>query len=267
MERSRRISVESLCGEGYRDIICYPRYEIEELQNRLTELRELGIESVEFTGNKIVRNIPVLGKGNVGLVVIAYGKMGKAALKIRRVDADRFTMQHEAQMLQMANEVNVGPRLLGLTPNFLLMAYIKGSSFHDWMTALSGGKAKRRLQNTLSSILEQAWKLDHKGVDHGQLSNAEKHVIVDPNDIPQIVDFETASTSRQVSNLTSICNYLFLRDQIAEPVQERIGWINRNSLITALRAYKSNRSRESFVQILETCTLFEAPSQTSDTIA
>lgn len=43
----------------------------------------------------------------------------KVALKIRRTDADRSQMYHEADMLKKANSVDVGPKLLDVSENFL----------------------------------------------------------------------------------------------------------------------------------------------------
>lgn len=75
----------------------------------------------------------VLGKGCVGIVVLAYTKDRKAALKIRRMDADRSRMQHEAEMLDRANLVHVGPRLLGVSKNFLLMQFVDGHLLPKWL--------------------------------------------------------------------------------------------------------------------------------------
>ncbi|MEM2355879.1 MAG: serine/threonine protein kinase, partial [Candidatus Bathyarchaeia archaeon] len=100
------MSVEELVEEPYVTTICYPRPSRTELQKRLKELRKLGISTIEFSGEKQVLNLHVLGKGCVGLVVKAYKASGDAvAIKIRRVDADRSMMQHEAEMLKVANSV------------------------------------------------------------------------------------------------------------------------------------------------------------------
>ncbi len=191
MKNNKKTPLKSLQEEKYGNVICYPTYNAEELKHRLKELRKLKIEAVEFIGQKLVSNIPVLGKGCVGIIVRAYRENERIALKIRRKDANRSTMQHEAQMLKKANEVSVGPQLLEINKDFLLMEYIEGLLLPEWIETLTGKNQKRRLCHVLRLVLEQAWRLDEAGLDHGELSRAPKHIIVKSDDVPCLVDFET----------------------------------------------------------------------------
>lgn len=253
MQNNRQIPLESLEEEKYRRIVCYPTYKPEEFARRLKELQKLNINAIKFTGQKHVYNIPVLGKGCVGIVVAAYRKDEKVALKIRRTDANRTTMQHEAKMLKKANQINIGPRLLGFTKNFLLMEYVEGILFPEWIKTLTQKKATKRLCLVLRLVMEQAWRLDEAGLDHGELSHAPKHIIVKANEMPCLVDFETSSVSRGVSNVTSLCQYLFIGSPIAKLIQTKRGNINEGNLITTLRTYKKNRNKKNFDDVLSKC--------------
>jgi putative serine/threonine protein kinase len=253
LHNNKKITLESLNEEKYRSVICYPTYKKEELEHRLKELKQLNIKIIEFTGQKTVHNIPVLGKGCVGIVVAACRKNEKVALKIRRTDANRTTMQHEAQMLKKANKINVAPRFIRITKNFLLMEYIEGLLFPEWIRTLTGKGSRRRLRCVLNLVLEQAWRLDQVGLDHGELSNAPKHIIVKSGDVPCLVDFETASISRRASNVTSLCQYLFIGSSIAKLVQRQIGDIDEDNLVNALRIYKESKDRKDFEAVLSKC--------------
>ena len=255
MRESNVVALERLFEEKYGKVLCYPKYDLVELKNRVAELNRLGVEALEFVGEKTVADESVLGKGCVGIVVSAYTKKGKAALKIRRMDADRSEMQHEAEMLKKANTVNVGPKLLGASDNFLLMEFIQGPLLFQWISMLKGRGTKSRIQKVLRDILEQCWKLDKIGLDHGELSKAPKHIIIDEEDKPHIVDFETASINRRVSNATSICQYLFVRSQVAEVVKRKLVDVSQEKLIITLRKYKQNPSRRNFEEIFEVCNL------------
>ncbi|MFP3984649.1 MAG: serine/threonine protein kinase [Candidatus Bathyarchaeia archaeon] len=255
--KREKIALERLKEEKYRRVICYPIYKREDFQRRLRELARLHVEAVEFTGQKSVYNIPILGKGCVGLVVVAYRENEKVALKIRRTDADRATMRREAHFLKKANKIGIGTRLFDFTPNFLLMEYVEGVLLPEWIKTVKGKGAKEMLGSVLRSVLEQAWRLDQAGLDHGELSNAPKHIIIKPDDTPCIVDFESASVSRRVSNVTSICQYLFVRSSVAETVQRKLD-IDVHSLVDSLRIYKKMKNRESFEEVLSRCKVFEA---------
>jgi len=232
-------------------ILCYPRCNKGELRRRVEELRSLGVTALEFEGRKRISNVSVLGKGCVGIVLVASVNKEKVALKVRRLDADRSVMRHEAEMLKKANSVEVGPKLLGFTGNMVLMKFVDGFLLPEWLGKHVG---KRLVKEALRDVLEQCWLLDSIGLDHGELSHAPKHIIVDRSNRPFIVDFETASVNRRPANVTSICQFLFITD-IAEEVAEKIGDKDKKSIIEALRFYKECRSRESFEAVLEACGL------------
>ena len=252
MKTTLMITIENLSEEPYASIICYPKPSKAELKKRLEELQRLGVETLEFSGEKQALNTPILGKGCVGIVTIAYRNGEKVALKIRRVDADRSRMQQEAKMLKKANSVHVGPRLLGVSKNFLLMQFIDGDLLPKWMEKR---KQKALMVKILREVLEQCWRLDIAGLDHGELSHAPKHIIIDKKNKPFIVDFETASLNRKPSNVTSICQFLFISGVVAEKVAEKLGEKDKKAIIEVLRRYKSDRTRENFETVLEACSL------------
>jgi putative serine/threonine protein kinase len=244
------VETEELIKEPYASIICYPKASKAEVKKRLRELQRLGIKVIEFSGEKEAFNTPILGKGCVGIVVTARRNGEKVALKIRRVDADRKRMLEEAEKLKIANSVGVGPKFLAVSRNFLLMRFIEGKLLPNW---LKKRLKKDYVKTVLRGILEQCWLLDNIGLDHGELSHAPKHIIVNSADKPHIVDFETASLNRRPSNVTSVCQFLFISGQTAEKIAKKIGERDKKAIIKALRNYKQKRTRENFRNILETC--------------
>jgi len=248
-----RVPAERLLEEPFATIICYPRPSKAELRRRLKELQKLGVTALEFSGQKQVLNMHVLGKGCVGLVIKAYLKSGETvALKVRRVDADRVAMIREAEMLKVANSVCVGPRLLDVSKNFLVMQFVDGLLLPEWLEKCRG---KLRLKRVLRDILEQCWRLDMAGLDHGELSHAPKHIIVDSQNKPVIVDFETASLNRKPSNVTSIAQFLFISGTVAQKIAEKLGERDKKAVIEALRRYKAEISRRNFEALLAVCGL------------
>lgn len=246
------VPIERLTHDAlYATILSYPKPEKAELKKRLKELRKLKVKAVEFRGDKQVLNLNVLGKGCVGIVLIAYVDKKKAALKVRRLDADRSRMRHEAEMLEKANSVRVGPKLLGFTRNLLLMQFIDGCLLPVWLEKPVG---KMQVEKVMREVLEQCWRLDGIGLDHGELGHAPKHIIIDRKDTPFIVDFETASVNRAAANVTSICQFLFISG-IAEKVTQKIGGRDKKAIVEALRFYKKQGSRATFEMVLKACGL------------
>lgn len=239
-------------------VLCYPRCEREELEERVKELERLGVQALEFRGNNSVFGVPVLGKGCVGVVVVAYTVLGRAALKIRRVDTDREGMFHEGEMLRKANLVDVGPKLVEVSENFLLMALVEGKHFPEWLESVDETDDCIRVRLVLKDVLEQCRRLDEVGLDHGELSNAYKHIIVDSDDVPHLIDFETASVNRKASNVTAVSQYLFLGSQIADKTKRFLGKVDDKRLIEVLRGYKQKQTKENFEKILQTAKLQKA---------
>jgi len=251
---SKIVSLDRLSKEEYGRVICYPRCDPEEFEKRLAEIAQLGVTALEFTGKKSINSIPVLGKGCVGIVILAYTDFGRTALKIRRTDADRAGMRHEAEMLRTANSVNVGPKLLGSSENLLKMEFVDGIFLQEWIETYEGEEDKEaRIRRLLVDILEQCWRLDDKGLDHGELSQAAKHILIEKDGKACFLDFETASVTRKVSNVTSICHFLFMGGKTADLVTATLGEMSKEDLIAALRRYKKNGNRQNFEAILRIC--------------
>jgi putative serine/threonine protein kinase len=251
MKENITLPLEGLKEEPYASILCYPKRTNDEIQNRLRELELHGVTAIEFTGKGNAFNVPVLGKGYVGIVVTAQRYGQRLALKMRRVDADRKDLFHEAKMLEIANSAGVGPTLVDVSKNFLLMQLIDGDLLPSW---LNETRQATTLRNVLREVVEQCWHLDLTGLDHGELSKAPKHVIVDPHLQPWIVDFETSSDTRKPANVTAICQYLFMSlGPIPQRISEILGERNRDELIKEIRNYKSEKSREHLDELLKAC--------------
>ena len=251
LRRPATVALEDLMKEPYASILCYPRASEAELQSRVGELGGLGVEAVEFAGKGSASNVPVLGKGYVGIVVAAHLKGQRLALKIRRIDADRASLHHEAEMLVKANSVQVGPNLVSHSDNFLLMQLIEGDLLPVW---LETGREREAVRKVLADILGQCWRLDSVGLDHGELSKAPKHLIVDYAGHPWIFDFETASATRKPANVTAVCQYLFLGGSVvAKSVNDAFGKRDTAEVREALRRYKKERTPESFCRVQQIC--------------
>ena len=130
------------------------------------------------------------------------------------------------------------------------MQLIDGGLITDW---LETNKDAATVKQVLGEVLEQCFRLDQAGLDHGELSKAPKHLLVDKAQKPFIVDFETASVERRVANVTAVCQYLFAGNSSASKILAKIfGEKERLNLIDVLKTYKNNRTRRT----LKVCLKF-----------
>ena len=246
---SSLVPLSKLVIEPYSSILGYPKATRGELSKRIKELKKLGIKGITFTGITTLNNIPILGKGYVGVVVLSNQAKKTVALKIRRMDASRPEMKSEAKLLRLANEVDVGPKLIDSSKNFIIMEYLEGKKIIDWIRDLKGKGSAANLRTIIRKVLEDCYNLDKIRLDHGELSHIHKHVIVGKKIC--IIDFESASVNRRTSNVTSATQSIFIGSGIANLVKKIIKEPNRKKLIASLKKYKNDQSRENFEDVLQ----------------
>ena len=249
------VALGDLPGSPAGLLLSFPRYDAGVVEGRLSELRGLGVEAVELGGRHLVGTVPVLGKGHVGIVVAALMGGERVALKVRRLDADRASMEAEASYLGVANGAGVGPRLVASSVNFLVMELVEGEYLVDWVAGLEASDTPR-LRGVVRGALEAARRLDVAGLDHGELSRADRHVVVSGG-VPRLLDFESASVSRRCRNVTSLAQFLFFNRRMAGQVAKVLPLPGREGLLGALRGYRGEPSDEGFHRLLDACGLAE----------
>jgi len=209
------ISIKKFVDEPYSKILGYPRATSRQIRSRVSELEKLKIKAISLTGPTTLGNLAILGKGYVGVVVLAKKGNKQVALKIRRTDSQRNEMRNESVLLKLVNSVNVGPKMFVASKNFLVMEYLEGIKISEWVNALKGKGSTKKLKSTIRKILEDCYRLDQIGFDHGELSNISKHVIIGKTK-STLIDFESSSTKRRPSNVTSATQAIFIGSGIAK---------------------------------------------------
>ena len=244
------ISIKKFSKEPYSKILGYPKATSHQIKSRINELEKLKIKSISLTGPTTLGNLAILGKGYVGVVVLAKKGNKEIALKIRRTDSQRNDMKNEAVLLKLVNSVDVGPKMFDVSKNFLIMEYLEGEKFSDWLDLLKGIGSARKLKSTIKNILEDCYRLDQIGFDHGELSNISKHVIVGKTKV-SLIDFESSSTNRRPSNVTSITQAFFIGSGNAKKAQKIYKNPPKEKIIDVLKQYKQEKTRENFEKLLK----------------
>ena len=247
------VKLGKITDPPYSDIWVYPKGTRAQIKSRIKELKALGVVSISFQGKLQVGTISILGKGYVGIVVL--GKIGrkKVAVKIRRNDSPRKNLKREAELLKITNQSNVGPKLVGFSKNFLVMEYLEGEKIGDWVASLKKRGSSSQLKTIIKKILEDCYRMDRIGLDHGELSNLSKHVIIGKR--ITIIDFESSSMNRKVSNVTSATQALCIGSGISKIISHVYRIPKKQKMITVLRRYKQEETRDSFENLLSVLKL------------
>jgi len=209
---------------------------------------------VSFHGKLKLGSLSVLGKGYVGIVILGKKGRKQIAIKISRTDSQRKEMKNEARLQKIANKVGVGPLLITKRNDFVVMEYLDGEKISLWIKEVKGKGSVLKIKTTIRKILEDCYKLDKIGLDHGELSNISKHVIVGKSKTT-IIDFESSSIERKVSNVTSATQGIYIGTGISKIVKQYYKVPTKNIIIKSLRSYKQNKTRQNFEKILKTLKL------------
>ena len=232
--------------------LCWPSFDREVAEERITQLMGIGVESVALGGPHSILDNPILGKGHVGVVIRAMYQGKEVALKCRRTDADRTTMENEAKILRKANEAGVGPLVYTHSKDFIVMEKLVGPYFGDWVR--DNIEKTDEIRENVSSIIEIARKLDVARIDHGELTKIRRHYIV-TEDGPRVIDFESSSLGRVPQNLTCTVQSMFLQTRFAYVLAEAYPMPDRNELLKALRSYKKSPDEENYKGVLRAINL------------
>jgi len=162
-------------------------------------------------------------------------------------------LKKEAELLKITNQSNVGPKLVDFSKNFLVMECLEGKKIGDWIVGLKEKGSSSQLKVVIKKILEDCYSLDRVGLDHGELSNITKHVIVGSK--ITIIDFESSSLDRKVSNVTSATQAFYIGSGISKIVGHIYKIPKKEKMISVLRRYKQEQTRDSFEKLLDVLKL------------
>ncbi len=232
----------SIVDGEYPSILSYP-YDTEYAKHIIDELQELDVRCIVTDGPVNINGYRVVGKGCSSIVLKGIYRDSIVAVKILRSDSSRQSVEHEASILKLVNGAGIGPRFIANSRHVLVMEYVHGEVIGEWLVHKSTQDSIDGMKSVLGCLLEQCYTLDSMGVDHGELSNMYRHVIV-AGDCARIIDFEGSSIKRSVKNLTSAVQYLFLSPNSSIQVKDKV------LLVYMLREYKHNINKISFDRIV-----------------
>jgi putative serine/threonine protein kinase len=245
---SEFIELSKVLEHKVGEFLCWPQYDKKIVIDRVKQLESLEIKGLAVGGPHYIQGTPFLGKGHAGIVIRAWWRGKEVALKARRTDADRESMEQEAEYLKHVNQRGIGPELYGFTRDFIVMEKLVGQYLGAWVKA--NIEDKEAVQRTIKDVMGIAWRLDQSGLDHGELTRIKRHYIVTEKG-PRVIDFESASFDRTPSNVTSTVQSLFMNYWFSNLLSKIVELPDREKLLDSLRKYKKHQNEKNYQKILE----------------
>jgi len=142
----------------------------------MARLNELGVKSV----------CGVLGKGHASIVLLADTRWGIAAVKVRRLDSRRESLEAEARALLLGSMHGATPKPLAWNRDVIIMEPLFGPSLSEALHLYPYAAALE--------ALKAARALDTAGIEHLELHRPWKNVLfVRPLGPALIIDLDSHS--------------------------------------------------------------------------
>ncbi len=177
------------------EALCYPRIAPSLCSRRAAELESLGIQAFCLDAPKplTVGPIRVLGKGHSGVVLLGMMKGRIIAIKVRRTDSRRQSLEPEARLQGMAASAGAAPAVHAFSEDFIVSEAVLGPTLGD---ILQTTKERTSLYKILTEALNALLALDLAGVLHNEIHRPWRNILYTgepPNSRALIVDFDSAS--------------------------------------------------------------------------
>ena len=156
-------------------------------------------------------NIHFFAKGKHGLVFTAdyAGKKNKQKVKVavkihNPLSSAECAIYKEAKMLPLVNKLKIGPKFIDAEKDYVIYEFIQGEPFQKLLPNLK----KNETLAIIKKIIHQLFVLDNAGIVKEEMSNPYKHIIIEKNKHPVLIDFERSHISPKQHNVTQFCTYL-----------------------------------------------------------
>ena len=184
----------------------------------------------------------LLAKGHRGKIYL-FNKSNKEY--IRKTSLEESTahgnIENEARFNKLLNKYNIAPKFISYDKktNSLIREYVVGENIDDYFLTHN----KKEIINILEKIFLQLLKLDELKINKFELTNPYKHIIIDKNDCPVMIDFERCRFTEQPKNITQFLQYIS-SNNIKKLLQKKNIISNKDKIKDLSKKYKNGYDKK-----------------------
>jgi Predicted Ser/Thr protein kinase len=165
--------------------------------------------------------IRVLGKGHASLVVAGLTFDGQVvAIKVRRTDSKRSSLEGEGRLLEVASRAGASPAPLYYSKDLIVMEYVGDVSLEQVLRA----SPSPLLRRSLLEAVRAARALDAVKILHAELHRPLRNVFYPrwPSSLKAVI-IDLESSSRECGNVNKVLSFMIakglLRGQAVEALR------------------------------------------------
>lgn len=171
----------------------------------------------------------------------------KVAVKVKRKESKADgRIENEANWLKLLNKRKIGPKLLFHEKDYLVCQFAEGDFILQWIARSRGAKQKKAISKILNDILEQCFVMDKLGINKEEMHHPLKHIIIDKNNLPTLLDFERCSKTKKPKNVTQFIEFIC---RFKEEFEKKDFMVNVEKLRELAKEYKHEISKQSLEMI------------------
>ena len=200
---------------------------------------------------KEVQNITYFTKGHRGILYIGDYKKKKVVIKTERKDSDAIgRIENEINYLKILNAKGIGPKLYFYDKKLTYFVYqhIDGEFFPIWLEH-AAKKNKALIKKIIKNVFIQCFRMDKIKANKEEMHHPYKHIIIDKNKKPIMVDFERCHKSIEPKNVTQFSTYM-ISDFMVNLLKDKGIKVNKEKMIKAAKAYKKKMSKVNLDKIV-----------------
>ncbi|MFH1132873.1 MAG: hypothetical protein V1735_00110 [Nanoarchaeota archaeon] len=187
-----------------------------------------------------ITNVKLFDRGKRGVISTGIYNGKKVAIKVKRQESKaEGRIRNEAEWLQKLNAHGIGPRFLAYEDDSLIYEFVEG----QFILAFAEQATEEELQKVILTTFQQLRQLDILGVDKGEMTHPQKHLLVTPKQEPVLIDFERCHATSKPQNVTQFVQFV-----TREPLKGKLGFSEPSREVMA--EYKRTQSSEAFEKLL-----------------
>lgn len=186
-----------------------------------------------------------LAKGKRGYVYTAQYKNKMVIVKAENPDVKApSTILFEAKWLQKMNKNKIGPKFFFAKENFLMMEYIVGELFLEYLEK----RTKKEILKMIQEVFSQMYALDTLGVSKKEMTHPHKHIIIRDN-VPYLIDFERCRATEDPKNVTQFLQFI-TSFQVKVHLEKKGIHLDKEKMMRLAKEYKDKRTKEKYESIV-----------------
>lgn len=150
-------------------------------------------------------NVELFSRGKRGVIFKALHKGRLVVVKVPRPGSDvPLACMLEGNYLKKVNALGIGPQLIDYGDMYVVMDFVEGTLIGEFVKTAS----QEDISVVFSALRAQLEKLDVAGINKFEMTNPYKHVIVQKNLHPVLIDFERARFTARTKNVAQFEEYV-----------------------------------------------------------